>query len=213
LKTGHVKCTGSAKWESHEITTQFRAAISKISIKMAMPYHCIKRCGSVLVAARGSSIDSFNPEDGSLLSTWKCPCPSAQEGNNKEPNIAYPSTGTLSTALDTQKPELSIDVVLESSPPTKRRKLSTVEDDAQKPPAKNGAKKEQKSAKKGNRRSDAIVSGLETAAVIALAATEEGRHVIAVTGEDKSIRVFETTVDDDGKQCLKQLSQRSVVFS
>ena len=173
---------------------------------MAMPYHCIKRCGSVLVAARGSSIDSFNPEDGSLLSTWKCPCPSVQEGNNKERNIANPPTGVPSTALDTQKPESSIDLVLESPPPAKRRKLSTVEDEAQKPPARNGAKK-------GNRRLDATVSGLETVAVIALAATEQGRHVIAVTGDDKSIRVFETTVDGDGKQCLKQLSQRSVVFS
>ena len=177
-----------------------------------MPYHCIKRCGSVLVAARGSCIDSFNPADGSLLSTWKCPCPSAQEGNKKEPNIADQPTGTLPTGLDTQKSESSIDVVLESSP-AKRRKLSTIEDDAPKPPAKNGAKKEQKTAKKRNSRSDAIVSGLEIAAVIALAATEEGRHVIAVTGEDKSIRVFEITVDDGRKQCLKQLSQRSVVFS
>jgi tRNA (guanine-N(7)-)-methyltransferase subunit TRM82 len=40
--------------------------------------------------------------------------------------------------------------------------------------------------------------------VIALASTRRGDHVIVVTGEDKSIRVFE----HDGKGQLRQISQR-----
>jgi len=44
----------------------------------------------------------------------------------------------------------------------------------------------------------------EAPAVIALASTRRGDHVIVVTGEDKSIRVFE----HDGRGQLRQISQR-----
>ena len=174
---------------------------------MAIPYQCIKRCGSFLLAARGSSIDSFRPEDGSLLSTWECP-------SAKSPTISNQLNGSLDSpvGLETQNYESSIAAVPESSPPAKRRKLSTADEDAQKPAEKNAAEEEQKTTKKKNKRSDAVLTGLETPAVTALAATKDGRHVVVVTGEDKSIRVFETTANGGGKHCIKQLSQRSVAF-
>lgn len=168
---------------------------------MAMPYQCIKRCGKVLVAARGSSIDTFNPENGYLLSTWNA-------FPTQDPNLALSEKAP--NHLETQKSESSADTVTENSPPAKRRKLSAGEEDspAAEPNQKNGMKKDGKGSKKGNRRSDAVASGLETPAVILLEATRDGRHVIAVTGEDKSIRVFQ---QDEGY--LKQLSQRCVVIT
>jgi tRNA (guanine-N(7)-)-methyltransferase subunit TRM82 len=87
-------------------------------------------------------------------------------------------------------------VIDEGLPPVKRRKLSGAEDQE-----KNGRKK-------ANNRSDAVTSGLESPAVISLAVTKEGRHVVAVTGEDKSIRVFESIFAKDGKHQLRHLSRR-----
>jgi tRNA (guanine-N(7)-)-methyltransferase subunit TRM82 len=155
-----------------------------------MPYQCLKQCGTILIAARGSSIDSFSLDDHSLLSTWKC-------SSSQQPNIS-PET---SKKLTPQNSESSVDIVLSSAdPPAKRRKLSNA-GDSQKPNEKNGKKK-------ANNRSDAVSSGLQAPAVIALAATKGGEHVIAVTGEDKSIRVFENIFEADGKHKLRHISQR-----
>lgn len=153
-----------------------------------MPYQCLKQCGTILIAARGSSIDSFSLEDRSLLSTWKIP-------SNQQSNIVQ-NSGT--SANPTSQNSESMDIALNSeAPPAKRRKLSNAEN-SQKPSEK----------RKANNRSDAVAYGLQAPAVIALAATKGGRHVIAVTGEDKSIRVLENIFEDGGTHKLRQISQR-----
>ena len=53
---------------------------------------------------------------------------------------------------------------------------------------------------------NAAVGKQEAPAVIALTSTTGGDHVIVVTGEDKSIRVFE----HDGRGHLRHISQRYV---
>ena len=168
------------------------------SSKMAhfrMPYQCMEKCGNLLVAARGSSIDLFSLEDGSLKSTWNCPTP--QGGQNG------PQAEQVTIKLATQNPESSVDITIDSSfPPAKKRKLSASETDK----TKNLTSKEGK--KKQNNRSDAVASGLEAPAVINLAIANGGQHVIAVTGEDKSIRVFEVVLENGGNPQLRQLSQR-----
>jgi tRNA (guanine-N(7)-)-methyltransferase subunit TRM82 len=85
------------------------------------------------------------------------------------------------------------------SPPTKKRKLSASGPADKQTVSKDGGKKKN--------RSDAVLSGLEAPAVVALASTKASNHVVAVTGEDKSIRVFEI-IQKDGIHQLKQLSQR-----
>ncbi|CZR50589.1 related to tRNA (guanine-N(7)-)-methyltransferase subunit trm82 [Phialocephala subalpina] len=165
---------------------------------MRMPYQCMTRCGDILVAARGSSIDSFRFQDGSLLSTWKPP--SSQDGQGSK---APETVAEITTKLDSRNSESSVEIALDAaSPPAKKRKLSKSEESPGHPERKNGKKKQ-------NNRASALSSGLETLAVIILASTTDGRHVIAVTGEDKSIRVFENVVKD-GTQELKQLSQRAM---
>ena len=150
--------------------------------KLPMPYQCLQKCGNILIAARGSSIYSFNLEDRSLLSSWKCPTAFQDLKIN-----------------ETTKPP-STDVVIESSPsPAKKRKLSATEDSQK--------SVESPGTKKTNNRADAVASGLEAPAVIALAVTGD-KHVVAVTGEDKTIRVFENVFKEDGKQYLKHISQR-----
>jgi len=163
---------------------------------MRMPYQCLAKCGNILLAARGSRIDSFNLENGSLLSTWSCP--STQENLNGKV-----ADGATIKKITTQNSESSsVDITLDApSPPAKRRKLSSSEAADVEPGSKEGKKKQ-------NNRSDAVASGLEAPAVIALTATRDARHVIAVTGEDKSIRVFENSIEEGGKQELKQISKR-----
>jgi tRNA (guanine-N(7)-)-methyltransferase subunit TRM82 len=168
---------------------------------MGIPYQSLQSCGGVLLAARGSSIDSFDLGNGALLSTWTVP----QEKKSASSN------GAASVVSEKKDPEPSKDGVNEYSPPAKRRKLSEAEDESVAKPS-NGAnqqKKENTGGKKGNKRSEAVITGLDTPAVIALTSTKDGLHVIAVTGEDKSIRVFSNGINaENGKQCLEQLSQR-----
>lgn len=148
----------------------------------------------LLLAARGSRIDVF--EGSALLTTWKCP--SVQEMGRSQPHTED------SKKLTTQNSESSsVEITIDSSlHPAKRRKLSASEPVESRQEEKEGKKKQ-------NNRSDAVLSGLEAPAVIALAATKDCHHVIVVTGEDKSIRVLEIA-QEGGEFRLKQLSQRYV---
>ena len=159
-----------------------------------MPYQRLQRSGNILIAARGSSIDSFSLEDGSLLSTWTNTPPA-----KSEPPIPKTEPTTAST------------------PPAKRRKISPGEEEDEKveektediPKPQNGsAPPGKKDKKKQNNRSDAVASGLESPAIIALSVTKDGKYVIAVTAEDKSIRVFENALTEGGKHELVLLSTR-----
>ncbi|KAL3418976.1 WD repeat domain-containing protein [Phlyctema vagabunda] len=151
----------------------------------ASPYQCLHRCGDgpVLVAASASRLDSFNLDDGSLLSSWESCSPQDQHVKNND---------------------TSVNANARATPPAKRRKLSDVQERVEAGtvmPAN-----AQPGHKKVNARSSAASSGPEGPAVIALASTKTGTHVIAVTGEDKSIRVFQ----HDGRGHLLQLSQRAM---
>ncbi|KAE9381762.1 tRNA methyltransferas-like protein [Stipitochalara longipes BDJ] len=159
-----------------------------------MPYQCMVQCGNLLIAARGSSIDVF--EDSSLLSTWKCP---SMQAVGKALHLTEVTTKLATQNSQSSSVGITID---SSSPPAKKRKLSASEPTESKPVSKEGKKKQ-------NNRSDAVQSGLEAPAVIALAVTRDHHHVIAVTGEDKNIRVFEIAQEDAVFQ-LKQLSQRAM---
>lgn len=166
------------------------------------------RLGNVLIAARGSSIDSLNISDGSLLSTWTSPAPIPQETTNgkTEAPVAEQKTN-LTPPPSLQKSESSsVNITLDASgsPPAKKRRLSKDEErQRSKEIGQNPPKKKQ------NNRSDAVASGLEAPAVIALAVTRDGKHVVAVTGEDKSIRVFQN-VSENSQHELQQLSHRAM---
>lgn len=172
-----------------------------------IPYQCLERCGRFIVGANGSVIDLFDVKDGSLLSTWHCPTSSK---GFKEESVSQASQPDLK--IEDSKSS-SVDIKVESSPrPTKRRKLSGGGDENEDPAeTPNDNKKEgknmDKKERKQNNRSESVASGLKAPAVIALAVTSDDRHVIAITGEDKSIRVF-SLICQDGIAKLEQLSQR-----
>ncbi|KAG4432211.1 hypothetical protein IFR05_012310 [Cadophora sp. M221] len=174
-----------------------------------MPYQCMVTCGNILVAARGSSIHSFNVETGSLLSTWTCPA--SQEV--KKEKVPATETQQKEETLNLETPTEGGDLEA-NGPPAKKRKLSSenVEAKSEETSTPNADKEQQdgkKKKQKQNNRSDAVASGLQAPAVIALAATQDGRHVIVVTGEDKSIRVFES-VEEGGSHRFQHISQRAM---
>jgi tRNA (guanine-N(7)-)-methyltransferase subunit TRM82 len=176
-----------------------------------MSYQCLEKCGEYLVAARDSNIDLFRLDDGSLLSTWSCPSiqDSLQNGKRLEDSTK---------ALAPEQSKAAVAVVVESSaPPAKRRKLSTEEDETR-PDAEEESQekykepekgKEQKKKQKKNNRANAASSSRENPVVIALAVTTDAKHVMVITGEDKSIRVLEV-LKQDRVPTLKQLSHRPV---
>jgi tRNA (guanine-N(7)-)-methyltransferase subunit TRM82 len=167
--------------------------------KLRAPYQCLERAGKFLVAARGSNIDLFSLEHLSLLASWRGSTVQDLGAKDATQSVARNPAANTSEAPAQQDTEVS-----QLSPPAKRRKLSD-----------EGAshkveEREKESKQKYNNRSDSVASGLEAPAVVALTATRQGQHVIAVTGEDKTIRVFEIAVKEDGNYHLKSLSRRCV---
>ncbi|KAL2123254.1 hypothetical protein VTJ04DRAFT_3709 [Mycothermus thermophilus] len=152
---------------------------------VAFPYHLLKVCGGIVFAAQGSNIHSFNSAF-EHISTWKYPM---QHGANESAN-------PVEEAQDSPAPE---------GPPAKRRRVEGDDKDA----AENGNAKQQPSngqSKAGKKGAQYDNPSNERPFLQGLYATSDGRHLIAITGCDKTIWVFE----HDGAGHLKQLSQRAM---
>lgn len=157
--------------------------------KIRAPYQCLKQCGKYLVAARGSSIDTFDISNNTYLSTWKSPVPESV----MEAKMAGEETNIQSGE---QKPETSTPE--SPAPPAKRRKLSSSEGTEEKTVVVQQLKKK---AKK-----ESTPKIIEPPPITALTITKDHKHLIIITGEDKTIRVleWEGTVGNN----LKQISAR-----
>lgn len=144
---------------------------------MAIPYQVLKACGSVVFAARGSDIHSLN---SSLehISTWKYPV--KQENESSGPVLEIQEPPEVEEAQESPAPE---------GRPVKRRKLQN---------GQQGKSNGQAKAKSGPQKA------IERPFIQGLYATTDGRHLVAITGSDKTIWVFE----HDGAGNLTQLSQR-----
>lgn len=156
-----------------------------------MPYQSLSKCGQFLVAATTSHIDTFSFSDGTRLSRWSCP---------KALDAAPPSS-IPDPMLTTQNSEnSSIDIVLDSQPTAKKRRLSLPSGES----PEVISKKQRKTARPGLMNSGC--KNPEAPNLIALTSTKDSQHVIAVTGEDKTVRVFQ----QNGKGVIEQLSERFV---
>lgn len=149
------------------------------------PFQTVQQLGSqgpdgrdLLFAAAGSKIYTFDVDNGRQLSVW----PQDLEPQQGQPEPV--ETSPKGDELDSES----------QGPPEKRRKLSS--SGAEKPgDSQEDTRKD--SGKKGT-------SAVEWTTIPILTTSADGKHLIAVTGEDKCIRVFD--VDKDGK--LVQLSGR-----
>ena len=140
---------------------------------------------SVLLAASGPHIYSFDAQDGSFLSSWP-----GQALERKAVALAEVPVGEdKTTTKDCGSTE--------SEPPSKRRRISLSR--AVSSSTSTEILVESRVETDSNK-----ATQISNADVSKLIYTSNGSHVIAVTGEDKAIRVFK--LGEDGS--LTQISER-----
>ncbi|KAF5698961.1 tRNA-methyltransferase [Fusarium globosum] len=183
---------------------------------MKFPFNVVHVSGNVLFAARGGKIHSFSLEDGSHFSTWKHP----------DVDRVDAAVKAISGDILTENPVTKTHNAEEedgSGPPAKRQRTEEPKDETT--PAKaevqEGAQisEETKSEgkKKGGKKSknrqnqqrakDHNIARVPDRPVIThLTSTLDGSHILAITGHDKAIWVFE----NDGKGSLNQISKRTL---
>jgi tRNA (guanine-N(7)-)-methyltransferase subunit TRM82 len=186
---------------------------------MSTPFQCISPLGkgTLFCAAKGYTIQTFDiSADSQHLFSWNHPSTGHDENGDirketHEGMAAEEQTGQQSPAkrrkLDSDA-EHNAEAEDGQHSPSKRRKLDSDDgfngatEDGQ------GAPDAPATGEKGKKQKKIKAKGAppktDLPFVILLTATENGSHVIAVTGQDKTLWVFE----HDGKGLLKELSQR-----
>ena len=161
---------------------------------MLHPYQCLYYCQQasqsetgILVGASGCYIHTFSAQNGRYLSTWPSSGRYTQSRSISEKN-----------KTDSEIPDPEITLQDESERPPKRQKMSLARDES------------------GSSSAEIVVAGESDdgawsspeqpprTPIIKLAGTSNGQQVVATTGEDKCIRVFNLAADGT----LTQLSER-----
>lgn len=167
---------------------------------MTLPYQCVAAIGpgGIVAATRGTSIFTF-ASNGSLISSWEHPA-TQQRG---------PAGGDIKADAVGEAIERD-----ENESPSKKRKIETdvgvqavaaEQKDEPTPTPSEAKSKDQKHTRRGrNATRPSDLGASEQPYVNLLKTTSTGSHLVAVTGTDKAVWVFE----HDGKGQLKELSQR-----
>ncbi|KAI1874528.1 hypothetical protein JX265_004736 [Neoarthrinium moseri] len=170
---------------------------------MSLPYQCVTALGQtgIICAARGTVLFTFGA-DGSLLSSWEHPATqrktSSVEGAAEEAaGKAGEESGASSPPPKKRKVDAEGGVEAAGTAPTEESATSTA-DDAKSNGRRNRSQKAKPKHPQYNVQEQPYVNLLK--------ATANGGYLVAITGTDKTIWVFE----HDGKGQLKELSQRSM---
>lgn len=174
---------------------------------MRIPYSRLACSDTILFATRGGQIHAFNlPLGGCPISIWSHPN-SLGEINSTQPSADLDGNAGASVAEHAE-------------PPTKKQRLDSAakpeedgeqkEDDGEgtvtgnsKPQGKRG--QNTKNHKRGSKAHRASISRRQDFHIITLlATTKDGKHVVAVSGHDKALRVF----SHDGAGNLTEQSKR-----
>ncbi|KHN96304.1 tRNA methyltransferase [Metarhizium album ARSEF 1941] len=174
----------------------------------AIPYNRVQTIGNILFATRGGKIHSFNVSDHKHISTWQHPDlekPSSARDSRPEPNIEAKTTTEPENVPDKE----------ESEPPAKRQKVvggdvNGSAGDAAPTKAETTLHrgKKGKARDKSDNHGDKSRMGrvVDRPLITLMTCTDDGKHLIAVSGHDKSVWVFQ----HDGEGQITQLSQRTM---
>ena len=169
---------------------------------MTVPFHRLKASGDILIAARGASIHTFNATDGSYISSWQVPqkaekAEKAEEAKEqaKDSETTEEAAKVEETAKGDVLPAAEGD---DDAPPSKRRRVEGEEAEAQSEKTQENAQKKKKKPKNKAPQvykdpAKAQASALRTAdlpVISILEVTADGRHVVAIMGQDKTVRVL-----------------------
>ncbi len=160
---------------------------------MSHPYQCLLHCSrphlllkNVIVAASGPCLHTFNASDGEHLSTWP---PIEKDGITDRTEPSQKIDDNENTVLSTDHDS--------SQRPPKRRKLSSAREDS-------GSSTEIVVENGNGSFEPPKIKQCPSTAIIKLVCDSTGRHVVAVTGDDKAIRVFGLSAEGH----LSQFSER-----
>lgn len=180
---------------------------------MKTPYNHVHALGEYIFAARGGAIHTFNIAAGQHVSSWKHP--------DTEKLVAPEAEDATTDAGEELKEDVEMEPAVPASdgPPAKRQRLdengeakATDDGEVEAEDAQNQQKGDKKKGKKAKNRSrggenNRLPQAPEKPLIVLITSTEDGKHVVAVSGHDKTIWVFER----DGEGKLTQLSQRYVI--
>ncbi|OBT62957.1 hypothetical protein VE03_07654 [Pseudogymnoascus sp. 23342-1-I1] len=161
---------------------------------MYSAYQCVEVVGKYLVGASAHKLQTFSLCDGSQISSWTCPDQlnkTALASQSKPTNDGDGLQGSAAPSVEVAGSD--------SNQPAKRRKLSD---------PSNEESSVTKAPKGENPRACKQRTATNTSTypnIVALTSSNDGKYVIIVTGEDKTIRVLQ---QDDGH--LQQISERSM---
>jgi len=154
---------------------------------MPHPFQCLFYCpnagggsSQILLAASGSHIHTFDVSKGVLLSTWS----SCVESEGSSDNKVEPQSGTTASVAGEERG---------SQPPRKRQRLTPSNEDVDSSSAEIVV--------------DSKISRGRAASnppIVKVSITGNGQYIVAVTGEDKCIRVLELSANG----LLRQYSER-----
>ncbi|KFA61450.1 hypothetical protein S40285_03437 [Stachybotrys chlorohalonatus IBT 40285] len=189
---------------------------------MKIPYNRLCVGGDVLFAARGGKIHTFNLQDGSHISTWHHPDVELVANAIKELEEAGKQDAPAADLVIVPTPD-------SDEPPAKRQRLtddeaaSAAEGTAPVPPSdvqESGAQpdaggtkgqgekknKKNKKTKQGGEKKTTVSRVPDRPVITHLVGTSDGKHLVVITGHDKTIWVF----DHDGKGNISQFSKRTM---
>ncbi|KAI3534756.1 WD repeat domain-containing protein [Colletotrichum filicis] len=195
---------------------------------MKVPYNCLEPAGNVIFAARGGKIHSFSLEDGAHISTWKHP-------DVEKAAAAAASAAVVKVEIEVSSgvPTPATPANEEDGPPAKRQRVDSGEEgkaeeaqeevkdtdamvvdsepqkaEEQKRDRRKGTKNMRRNNRYGqqNNRGTAFARVPDYPVITIMTTTSNGSHLLAISGHDKSLWVFE----HDGKGNLKELSQRQM---
>ena len=183
---------------------------------MKVPYNHVHASGDILFAARGGKILSFSLLNGSHISTWKHPDLDKAfvgAGDNaavgsEEASAANPDTGSANEEQERPVKRQKVDgqdsaAVAEGQASNLGGHLK----DAAKLDQKEGQTQGKKNKKnKGDSGKDhsKVSRAADRPAIIQMKSSPDGKHLLAVSGSDKTLWVF----GHDGEGHMTQLSHR-----
>ncbi|KAJ0330399.1 hypothetical protein COL5a_003462 [Colletotrichum fioriniae] len=195
---------------------------------MKVPYNCLEPAGNVVFAARGGKIHSFSLEDGAHISTWKHP-----DVEKAAAAAASAAAAKVEIEVSSGVPTPSTPANEEDGPPAKRQRVDSGEEgkaeeaqeeandadamvvdsepqkaENQKRDRRKGTKNMRRNNRDGqrNNRGTAFARVPDYPVITIMTTTNNGSHLLAISGHDKSLWVFE----HDGKGNLKELGQRQM---
>lgn len=195
---------------------------------MKIPYNKVHVRGQILFAARGGAIHTFSLTDGKHISSWKHPDVDKVAQSIKAINEAKAEAAALVVEADTPATE-------SDGPPAKRQRLdaesespsvnieaaeasttttpSTAQDDKSRSGHFDGRGKRGKGKAGKDNTNDNGKSRFarvpDRPVITHLTSTPDGSHLLAITGHDKVVWVFE----HDGNGQIKELSRRYGITS